>query len=119
MEPGWVIAAVATINLVLAISSIVFTWYSNQNRAQRAEIQALEKLFADRDERRRKDIGEQRDRITKVEADVEHLPNKEHLGDVYESINGVGQKVAAMEATLNAVGAQVSRIDDYLRREKQ
>lgn len=117
MTPSEVIAVVAVVNVLLTIGSIVFTWYTNLNRAQRAEIEALEKVFADRDERRRADINDLRDRITTAEANIEHLPNNQHLGDVYDKVNGVARDVSSMGATLTAMGAQVARIETYLMNE--
>lgn len=117
MEPSWIVALVAVGGFVMSVANAVFTWHSNKNRAQRAEIEALKKDLTERDERRRKDVGELRDRVTEVETVIKHLPNQSQIGEVYDSINGVGREVSALGATLKAVSTQVARVETYLLNE--
>lgn len=107
----------SAIAVAVSIASFAYAWHSAKDRAQKAEIDAVKKDFTDRDERRRKDVGELRDRVTEVETIIKHLPNQSQIGEVYDSINGVGREVSALGATLKAVSTQVARVETYLLNE--
>lgn len=107
MEPSWVIAIVAVINLALSVSAIMFTWHSNRTRAQRVEIEALQARLAEESGRRRDVVGELRDRLTRMEAEMTHLPSAVQVA----AMNG---DLASLAGSVRSMDTRMERIEAYL-----
>lgn len=114
------------IAVAVSLASFAYAWHSAKNRAQREEIDTLRReqrndvavlqdALEKEAELRRDADNNQRDRITELATNMAHLPDQQQIGKVYESINDVAKQVTGLDATMRAVGAQVTRVEDFLR----
>lgn len=114
MTPSFWIAIFAGCSLVVSIGSFVYTWYSARQRASQQELATLRAQLADVDGRRAKSAGELRDRITRVEAELEHLPNHSQMSELSKHIQEVSGEVGGVRDLLGMLSQRIERIDNYL-----
>lgn len=117
MTPSLWIAIFAGCSLLVSVSSLFYTWYTNRARASQQELMQLRMKVQDVDERRAKGLGELRDRITRVEAEVENLPNHSQMANLTSNIQEVRGDVGGVRDMLGMLGARIERIDNYLMNE--
>lgn len=107
------------LGLSLCVSTIAlyYSWYSARQRASQQELEKLRDKVNDVDGRRATAVGELRDRITRVEAEVDNLPNHSQMSHLTSSIQEVKGDVGSVRDMLNMVFARVERVDNYLMNE--
>jgi len=113
-EPGWILAVVAMVSLVMSFGTGVYTWHVSRNRSQRKETDNLRRLVEDNNERRRKAEGELQDKFTRLETEFNHLPNQSQVSEMRDSINKVSGVVDGMRELLGNLGRGIERIDNHL-----
>lgn len=104
-------------SVIVSIASFAYTWHSARQRATQQELTTLRAQLADVDQRRTKSTGELRDRITRVEAEVENLPNHSQMANLTSNIQEVRGDVGGVRDMLGMLGARIERIDNYLMNE--
>ncbi|MBX3447526.1 MAG: hypothetical protein KF765_12300 [Parvibaculaceae bacterium] len=110
MEPAWIIAGVALASFALSLATFAYTWHSNKNRAQRGEIDAVYARLNEESGRRRDQAGELRDRMTRVETEMQHLPSAVAVA----AMNG---ELASLATTMKGMDVRMERIEAYLMQE--
>lgn len=105
------------LSVLIGVASLIYTWASNRQRASQQELESLRATVADEGRRRASSVGELRDRVTRVEAEVENLPNHSQMSHLTSSVQEVKGDVSGMRDMLNMVLARVERVDNYLMNE--
>jgi hypothetical protein len=82
------------------------------------ELTSLNQKLQEIEDRRAKGDGELRDRIVRVEAEVENLPGHSQVADLTRNIQEVSGEVGGVRDLLNMLGQRIERIDNYLMSEK-
>tara|TARA_A100001391_G_scaffold50885_1_gene30964 strand:- start:41460 stop:41861 length:402 start_codon:yes stop_codon:yes gene_type:complete len=121
---AWAGAGLLAINLAVTVWNIV----TSGSKKNGQKIDALEKSLnrtlndqaAKADERLDKletRTGSQDKRIALVEQEMRHLPTKDQVSDLRNSITQLEGTIKEIGASLNATAHTVSRIDTYLRKD--
>lgn len=105
------------LSLLVSTVALFYTWYTARQRASQQELEKLRERVLEVDARRATAVGELRDRVTRVEAEVENLPNHSQMSHLTTTIQEVKGDVTGMRDMLNMVFARVERVDNYLMNE--
>lgn len=106
------------LSVLIAVASLIYTWASNRQRASQQELNSLRETVAEEGRRRASSVGELRDRVTRVEAEVDNLPNHSQMSHLTQNIQEVKGDVGGVRDVLNALGKRIERIDDFLLNER-
>jgi len=63
-------------------------------------------------------MGEMNNRLTRVERDLEHVPDHDDLAAIYERLNGVDKGVSELKGEFAAVRRGVDMIHTFLLEKK-
>ena len=74
----------------------IYTYMANRTKANK---QAIE------------DMGE---RVSKLETEVEHLPDHDDIGALHNKVNGVSDTVSTISGQLSAMNNTLSLINEHL-----
>lgn len=103
--------------LLIGIANALWIWLSRPARDANKRIDEanervdeLISLADERADRHREELKNHDRRIQRVEDEMRHLPTKDDL-------NRVGQSVTAMKTELDIVARTINRIDDFLRKQ--
>lgn len=107
------------IAVAVSLASFAYAWHSARNRAQRAEIEALKERIASVDGRRATNVGELRDRITRVEEKLPHLPDQKSMHELSLRIEEMHGDMKALQQALKGVQGQLETANDFLLRERK
>jgi hypothetical protein len=118
MTPAIWMAGCATASLIVSIGTIFYTWYASRQRATQRELEVLREKVLEIDAKRAADKGEMRDRIVRVEAEVENLPNHSQMAALTDNIQQVRGDVGGVRDMLNMLAMRIERVDNYLMNEK-
>lgn len=118
MSPALWMALIATASLIWSIGTTYYVWWATRQRATQRELETLRALLHAAEEKRSANAGEMRDRITRVEAEVENLPNHSQMSALTKNIQEVGGDVNGVRDLLNLLGMRIERIDNYLMNKK-
>lgn len=111
-------ALIATVNVSLSLMGVFYSWWSSRQRATQREMDVLRKMVSEVETKRAASVGELRDKIVRVEAEVENLPNHHQMADLTENIQEVRGDVGGVRDMLGMLGLRIERIDNYLMNEK-
>lgn len=92
-----------TIVAVIAIATTVWSWISSPGRKAQADVEAL---------RRATDSLDQR--LTRVETDLEHLPDKDTAHRMEMAIARLEGRLEVMDERLKPVAAMATRMQEHL-----
>lgn len=118
MTPSIWMAIIATLSLLLSCVSIFYAWYAARQRATQEELANLRKEILKVEASRASGMGEIRDRMTKIEAEVDILPSHSQMNSLTENMQAVKGDVGGMRDVLTMLGSRIERIDNYLMSEK-
>jgi uncharacterized membrane protein affecting hemolysin expression len=117
MDVDMIRTTILALSLLVAVASLIYTWASNRQRASQQELHALREKVDDEGKRRAAAVGELRDRVTCVEADIRNLPNHSQVAELTSNILEVRGDVGGVRDMLSMLGARIERIDNYLMSE--
>ncbi|WP_288457765.1 DUF2730 family protein [uncultured Sphingomonas sp.] len=92
---------------LLGVANIFWTWINHGHLPTKT---ALEKLAGD--------VDRQDTRITKLEADICHLPTKDDLNRLELKVVEMLGQMKAVEVEMQATGRTLRRVEDHLRGER-
>lgn len=96
-------AFLSVIALGISSAGVVYTWLT---RGSRKNTQAIAEL--------RTNLRHQENRLERVEARLDALPNREDLHQLDKKIEAMDARFEGFENTLKAVQRATERISDYL-----
>lgn len=118
MTPAIWLAGIATASLFVSFCGLFYTWSTNRARASQQELENLRTIVEEEGKRRASSVGELRDRVTRVEAEVENLPDHSQMAQLTRNIQEVGGDIGGVREVLGLLSARIERIDNYLMNEK-
>jgi DNA repair exonuclease SbcCD ATPase subunit len=86
-----------------------FVWVIISNR-QKANASAIETLRAEVDE----DTEQLGNRLTRLEAQMEHMPGHEDLGEIHSRVNETAQRLTSMEGELKQMNHTMQLMHRHL-----
>ena len=119
MEASWVLVVLNAIALVSAAGSAIYTWNTNRHRATRQEIENVRGRVAELEERRAKSIGELRDRMGRLEAELPHLPSTETVHELAIRIEEMHGDLKGVTEALKGVKGQLETVNMHLLNESR
>jgi len=105
------------IAVIISLTSLYYAWHSAKNRAQKEEIEGLRTRIAEVEERRAKSIGELRDRMGRLEAEIPHLPSTATVHELAIRIEEMHGDLKGVTEALKGVKGQLETVNTHLLRE--
>jgi len=90
-------------NTALALGAIVYAWVSREGREAHAEVKT-----------QRDKIETLEDRVSKIEGEISHLPDKDTAHRMEIAIARLEGRLEIMDERLKPVAAMATRMQDYL-----
>ena len=114
--------------LAISLSTTIWTLMTSGSKKNGQKIDALGKSLndklddstkktAERIEKLEGQSGRQDKRIALVEQEMRHLPTKDQVSDLRNSITQLEGTIKEIGASLNATARTVANIDTYLRKD--
>lgn len=92
-----------TIVAVIAIATTVWQWISSPGRKAQAEVEAVRRAHDGLDQR-----------LTRVESEVEHMPDKDTAHRMEMAIARLEGRLEVMDERLKPVAAMATRMQEHL-----
>lgn len=80
----------------------------------RARMKAIEEKLEAVDKARAAAVGQLRDELAFLKAQADHAPTKDDLHDVSNRVEQLSGDVKQLTATIQPIGASLSRVEQYL-----
>lgn len=97
----------SVVQWLLTIGVWIYVWITNRSRVTSARIETLEKGTSAR-------IEAQGNRLAMVEEALRHAPSHDHLSDLHEKVNRVGNVMQELRGELSAIQRTLSLINEHL-----
>ena len=97
------LALLQIVQILVTAAVTLYAWRISRDRAQRAELDALDA-----------EIGSVRERVQSLEADLRHLPSHDDLSGIHEKINGVARGLEGMRGELVQMNRTLGLINEHL-----
>jgi hypothetical protein len=101
--------------LLTCVATITYTALSNRSRATKEELKAL----SDENDKLWKQNNELGNRVTAVEASIEHMPTTQMLAQMAQNISDIHGDNQKISGSLQALERQVGLITEHMMREKK
>lgn len=110
--PGWLAVGISAL-------ALGYTAFNNTARKSAAKIKALDdKLVGKADAAPVLNLADRVDRLedrsTKIEAELQHLPNKDQTHRLEVAVENIEGQVNTLAASMKPIAAMASRIQDVL-----
>ncbi len=108
----WQLVAIAS--ALLGIANLVWMWMAQARQPSEKAIQELQKRCQDLDGEGETLVR----RVDRIEADMRHVPTKDDLHDVRNSITAMIGQMRVVETEVAAATRTMRRIEDHMREDK-
>lgn len=92
---------------LLTIGGFIWLAISNKQKANASAINSLREAVDDETEK----LG---NRLTRLEAQMEHMPGHEDLGDIHSRVNETAQRLTSMEGELKQMNHTIHLMHQHL-----
>ncbi|WP_421793443.1 hypothetical protein [Hydrocarboniphaga effusa] len=102
------------LSLVLSICAI---WLARRDRSSDAQKKAVEKIVQTNDERHAENIEQFKSigtDIATLTERIEHLPDSDDIGKVYDAINQIRSSVDRMQGSNEQMSSMLARINNFM-----
>lgn len=96
-------AIVAVISLVFSVANIIWTWWSKNNDASDKKVEEIETR-----------VEGLKDRLAKVEGELQHLPSKDEFHRLALKVTEVSGQVSTIKSEIDGVGRTARRIEEHI-----
>lgn len=104
---------------VASAAAWIYAWRAAHDRAERAELARLWTALEEERCRRRDDMGDLRDRLTRAESEVGEKPTAKALHEVALSIEHLAGDMRASTERLEGLGRVVERLERVTSRQEE
>ena len=95
------------IQLLFTTGITIYVWILAKHKANASRIAALE-------DRATEELGHVKNRLTELETRIEHLPNREAIGNIHKRLDRQAETLHKMEGALDGVNDTSKRILEVL-----
>jgi hypothetical protein len=106
MMPTW-LPWLQAAQSALFVASVLYTWWSNQRRADRHQVTAIEAANTLLDSR-----------VTRLEEQVKHLPCEGQWSELHAECRALKATTENLNGWCESLARKLDRIDDWLRENK-
>lgn len=106
LDFGWKVGSA-----LVAVALFVYTWISTRDKDNSKHIKAVEEMLINK-------IAEHDKRMTQLETAISHLPTAEKMAELRAEVRVTGAQIDGMSQRMGGVTIQLSRIEDYLLKER-
>lgn len=98
----------------IALAALAYTVLSNRSRAAKGEFDKLSERVGLKDESLLAKIDVLEDRVSKVEGELRHLPDKDTAHRLEMAVARLEGRLETMDERLKPVAAMASRMQEHL-----
>ena len=114
MSVEWVKIGFEVVALFLSIGGSIYWLIASRLKTMRLDALSLEKDLTGQQRNHAKSVGELKDRVAKIEAEIAHLPNKDSVHQLELAITKIGGDISTMSEKFASVARTSTRIEQYL-----
>jgi hypothetical protein len=105
--------------LMLALGSFIYTFFATRARATSHQIESVRLELQAHEKSHAASIGRLKDRTAHIEAQMEHLPDKDTVHRIEVSVSDLRGEMGTIAESLKSLAHSTARIDNYLWDQKK
>jgi predicted nucleic acid-binding Zn-ribbon protein len=98
----------------IAIGSVVYTWLTAGSKTNSEELKKVREKNTEELTRVNDALDLVETRLTKIEADMKHLPDEKALMELKIAVTEMKGSFGRMEESISGITRTVHRVEDYL-----
>lgn len=87
-----------------SIGVLIYVWWSNRDKARAAAILAVDEAWRKSHKELEKAVGD-------LQSDVKHLPSRDDMRRIWESIDRINSQMAKIDGTLTAAMGALEKVE--------
>lgn len=98
----------------IAIGSVVYTWLTAGSKTNSDDLKKMRETHTDEMKGVKDAVDAVETRLTKIEADMAHLPDEKALMELKLDITAMKGSFGRMEESISGITRTVHRVEEYL-----